>query len=293
MKKAIFLLLICITGCTQKSTIITETPRTSVTITQVKQGNIKDVITLTATTCYQNKSIISTPIAGYITKVYILQGSKVTAGQSLYQLESKERNALNLEDSTAGVITIKAGSSGIITVVNQQEGGYLTEGTLLCTIADQNSFVFNINVPYEFTKYVNPGKGCTLILPDETEVRAAIGSPLVTMNTSSQSQQIVARAKTPFLPEGLIVKVLIDKGSSNHTMQILPKSAVQSDVMMQNFWVMKLINDSVATKLPVKTGNSNTNDIEIVSPILSQSDRIVLTGAYAMEDSTLVKIVKE
>ncbi|MDD3035822.1 MAG: hypothetical protein PHO93_02800, partial [Candidatus Saccharimonadaceae bacterium] len=73
--------------------------------------------------------------------------------------------------------------------------------------------------------------------------------------------------------------------------QILPRQAVQCDVSMQKYWIMRLANDSLAVKQEVQVGNGDKNNIEILSPALS-SERIVLDGSYAMEDSTLVKIIK-
>ncbi|MDD2312770.1 MAG: hypothetical protein PHT14_09530, partial [Petrimonas sp.] len=70
------------------------------------------------------------------------------------------------------------------------------------------------------------------------------------------------------------------------------RQAVQCDVSMQRYWIMRLANDSLAVKQEVEIGNGDKNNIEIVSPVLSPSERIVLDGSYAMGDSTLVKIIK-
>lgn len=221
------------------------------------------------------------------------QGTRVQAGQPLFRLESKERNALGLDDNnSAGIIDIKATTSGIITLVKQQGGDYVTEGAILCEIANQNSLVFEINVPYEYTQYVAGGKNCTITLPDGKVLNAQIGSPMASMNTASQSQLYKAKANVGFLPEGLIAKVSILKKASVSSSQILPRQAVQCDVSMQKYWIMRLANDSLAVKQEVQVGNGDKSNIEILSPVLSPSERIVLDGSYAMEDSTLVKIIK-
>jgi multidrug efflux pump subunit AcrA (membrane-fusion protein) len=294
MRKILVLLPFILMGCSQnkKSADIIK-PKTDVTITHVTQGTINDSITFTATTAYLNKSSIASPIPAFITKVYIQQGSRVRAGQTILRLESKERKALGLDNNATGIVYVKASTSGIVIHVNQQEGDYVTEGTLLCTIANQNSLVFQINVPYEYTKYVIGGKKCILTLPDGSVLKTTIGRPLATMNTISQSQQYIAKAKARFLPEGLIAKASVLKGTMSKSSQILPKGAVQCDESMQHYWIMRLVNDSVAVKQDVKIGNSNAEKIEILSPILSPSDRIILNGSYAMEDSTLVKIVNK
>ncbi len=294
MKKILFILPVILFSCTQNNNNTdAPTPRTAITITHVSQGVINDSITLSAITSYLNKSSITSPIPAYVTKVLIEPGSKVQAGQTIFRLESKERNALGLDDNnTAGIIDIKASASGIVTLVKQQAGDYVTEGTILCEIANKNSLVFQINVPYEYTQYVVGGRNCIIILPDGTILNANIGTPMASMNTVSQSQLYKAKANTGFLPEGLIAKVSILKNASISSAQLLPRQAVQCDVSMQRYWIMRLANDSLAVKQEVEIGNGDKNNIEIVSPVLSPSERIVLDGSYAMEDSTLVKIIK-
>lgn len=294
MKKILFILPVILFSCTPKNNNTdVPTPWTAVTITHVSQGIINDSITLSAITSYLNKSSITSPIAAYVTKIFIEPGSKVQAGQTIFRLESKERNALGLDDNNmAGIIDIKASASGIVTLVKQQAGDYVTEGTILCEIANQNSLVFQINVPYEYTQYVVGGRNCKIILPDGTILNANIGAPMALMNTASQSQLYKAKANTGFLPEGLIAEVSILKNNTGSPTQILPRSAVQCDVTMQQYWIIYLVNDSLAVKLDIKVGNSDKNNIEIVSPFLSSSERIVLDGSYAMADSTLVKITQ-
>ena len=74
---------------------------------------------------------------------------------------------------------------------------------------------------------------------------------------------------------------------------ILPKSAVQSDETLTEHWVMKLADDNTAVRVPVEVGNSNASEIEIKSDALSPQDRIILTGAYGLEDGAKVVVTKE
>lgn len=272
------------------------TPQTAVTLTHIAFGKIRNEIVLSATTAYLNKSIITAPISAFISEANVQPGYMVRKGETLYTLETKEHHALSGETdpSIAEAVPVKAGTDGIITEVMQQKGSYVPEGTTLCSLAIPNSLVFMLNVPYEQLKYAVPGKECTLELPDGTRLAATIQTPLATMNTASQAQQIIARAKAPFLPEGLSVKVLITTDKEpGKTEMILPRSAVQSDEMLTEHWVMKLANDSTAVKVPVQTGNCNTDSIEIISPALSSADRIIQTGGYALEDNSRVVIAKE
>ena len=56
------------------------------------------------------------------------------------------------------------------------------------------------------------------------------------------------------------------------------------------FWIMQLVNDSVAVKVPVQKGIEKNKEIEIASPPLSDSARILLTGNYGLGDTAKVKV---
>lgn len=206
-----------LSGCGQREAsdgnIQKEKPGTAVTLTRVAFGKIKKEIILSATTEYQNKSVVSAPIPAFITEVLVQPGSRVKAGETLYQIESKEQHALG--NGSHAVISIKAERDVIVLDVQQQAGSYVTEGTVLCSVAETGSLVFEINVPYEQQRYVHRGSKCMLELPDGTRLEATVHTPLATMNTASQSERVIARAKVPFLPEGMNVKAVFSESDSS------------------------------------------------------------------------------
>ncbi|WP_440135094.1 efflux RND transporter periplasmic adaptor subunit [Chitinophaga sancti] len=271
---------------------------TLVTVTHIKQGAVNDNITIFGTTLYLKRNLVTASIASFITKVNIHLGDRVHKGEILYILESKEHRALGqgtpLPDTSLngfGLVIVKAPADGVVTTFDKQQvGDYVLEGAQLCTIAESNDLAFQLNVPYEYTSFIRQGSDCRIILPDSTIHDARVTAPLTNMNMSAQTQSVLAKSKQPlFLPENLIVKVLISK-HSNSNGQVLPRSCVQSDEMMQQYWVMKLVNDSTAIKIPVQTGNSNQEEISILSPAFSATDRILLTGAYGLNDTATVKL---
>lgn len=283
------------TGAAQPDTSL---PKSQVSVTHIRKGNVADNLELFASTFYLKRNVVTAPISSFITKVNIRLGDKVKKGEVLYELESKERRALgNTElrlDSTIsgfGLVQVKAQASGIVSTLDkQQTGDYIMEGTQLCTIAESGDLAFQINVPYEFNDYTRPGKQCQIILPDNSVHTATITTPLTVMNTVAQTQTMLAKPVTTlYLPEGLIVKVVINK-SSVKPRQVVPKSAVQSDEMLENFWVMKLLNDSTTVKVPVMMGNTSKTEAELLSPEFNQTDRIISIGAYGLPDTALVKI---
>ena len=275
-------------------------PVAQVKITSAIYKNMEEQVTLTATSVYLQRSQVNAPVAGYITHVYIKYGDAVSKDQVLYEIETKERNALGSnairEDSTLknfGKLTIKAPSSGIITTIDrQQTGEYIMEGNSFCTITQSGDLAFQLNVPYEYHSLVEHNSYCTLVLPDKSQIPARIIKPLSSLNASAQTQMyLVKPTRNIFLPEGLVTSVLLTTSSKPNT-QVLPKECVLSDELMKNFWIMKLINDSLAVKVDVNVGIRNTNEVEILSPRLNTADRILTEGNYGLADTALVKIIK-
>jgi multidrug efflux pump subunit AcrA (membrane-fusion protein) len=278
----------------------TATPKTAVKVVRVSNGSIDDDIILFGTTIYLKRNLITASIPSFITQVNVKLGDKVSKGDLLYVLQSKESRALGTDvnkiDASLkdfGIIKVKASASGIITTIeHQQVGEYILEGTQLCSIAESNDLAFQVNVPFEYNVFTRIGKGCTIKLPDSNSYKATFTRALTTMNVTAQTQTILAKSNQPlFLPENMTIKVSITKGSTNNK-QILPKSCVATDEMMKEFWVMKLANDSTAIKVPVIVGNKSENRIEILSPIFNTNDRIISEGSYGLEDTALIKIEK-
>lgn len=288
-------LIVSLGGCGQRDAsngnIQEEIPGTAVTLTHAAFGRIEKEVIFSATTVYQNKSVVGAPIPAFITEALVQPGSRVKAGETLYRIESKEQHALG--NGSHAVIPIKAERDGIVLDVQQQAGSYVTEGTVLCSVAEIESLVFEIHVPYEQQRYAHRGSKCRLELPDGTRLTATVQAPLATMNTASQSERVIARAKAPFLPEGMNVKAVFLESDSSSEGMILPKSAVQSDETLTKYWVMKLADDSTAVRVPVAVGNSNASEIEIESDALSPQDRIILTGGYGLEEGARVVVTKE
>ncbi len=274
--------------------------KSPVQVTNIHKGSINDRIILSATTIYLKRNIVTAQIPAFIIKVNIKLGDKVKQGAVLYELESKEHRAMGQQNSIVdsgliglGIIKVYAPASGIISTFDKQQiGDYILEGTQLCTIAESNDLSFQINVPFEFAQFAKVGSNCIITLPDNSTHDGTITTPLSAMNALAQTQPMLAKTnETLFLPENLIVKVQINKATDVNT-QVLPKACVLSDEMMTEFWIMKLINDSTAIKIPVIIGNKNNNEVEIHSPVFNSTDRIIVNGNYGLADTALIKITK-
>jgi len=305
MKKELLcfsLLWMIIVSChskTSEETTTTEEEQetvTPVTVTTISNEPMSEYIELNATSTFLQQAFVKANTNGYITTVNAQVGKTVSANQNVFVLKTKEAqsigNTINLLDSTfkfSGTIYIKAGTSGYVSEVNHQKGDYVQEGEQLAVISDMNSFVFILNLPYELRPYVLNKQTAELILPDGKKLTGHIAFAMPLVDSASQTQNIVLKVYERNIPSNLVAKVRVIK-TQNANATSLPKQSVLSDETQSNFWVMKIIDDSTAVKVPVTKGLELNERIEIVSPKFSATDRFLLTGNYGLADTARIKI---
>lgn len=272
--------------------------KTPVTVTEIEFGSIGESISLNATSAYLRKSEIKANVNGYIQKVFVNIGDQVIAGSPLFRIKTKEAEVLgqisgsdSLQD-IKGEVVITAPTSGIVASIIAQVNSYVNDGEAAASMADQKSFVFILHVPYELREYTAIGTSCDIVLPDSARLKGTVTARLPEVDPVSQTQSyIVTPLSNPLLPENLVVSVVLNRKTSKNT-QILEKSCVLSDEVMANFWVMKLISDSVAVKVPVKKGISTDTKVEILSPVFIPGERFVNSGSYGLPDTSNIMISK-
>jgi multidrug efflux pump subunit AcrA (membrane-fusion protein) len=300
-----FLILGAILGSCQtkktEETIIEEEQETitPVTVTSIATETMDEYIELNATSAFLQQGFVKASANGYVQSVNAQVGKMVSSQQRVFVLKTKEAqsigNSINALDSTFkffGIINIKAGTTGYISEINHEPGDYVQEGEQLAVINDVNSFVFILNLPYELRQYIINKDYVELLLPDGKKMMAHISSAMPIVDSASQTQNIILKVNERDLPINLIGKVRVIKAEKTNAVS-LPKQSVLSDETQTNFWVMKLIDDSTAAKVPVKKGLEINDRIEIVSPKFLTSDKFLLTGNYGLADTARIKIVEQ
>ena len=270
---------------------------TPVTVVSVSTEPMTEYIDLNATATFMQKHYVKAIVNGYIESVNTAPGKYVSAGQTLFTLKTKEAqtigNAVNKLDPGfrfSGTNSIKANGTGYITQLNHQLGDYVQDGEQLAVISDENSFAFILNLPYELKQYMASNKTVDLLLPDSTKLTGTVTEALPQVDAASQTQGMVIKVpNSKQIPENLIAKVRIVK-SRELNVASLPKEAVLTNDMQDEFWVMKVTDSNTAVKVPVKKGVETKGRVEILSPKFSPSDKIVLTGNYGLPDTARIKI---
>ena len=300
MKNSIFLgisFILLLTECHNAQVReVVPTPKAMVEAVSFKSGTLSEEISLQAQSGYLVKNVILAPIDCYIQKAFILPGDKVKVGQVLYEIITKERKATeNLKDTiynNLGIIPIRASNEGIVSSMWSQTDDFVTSGSQMCQISIVSSLAFTLQVPVEYNSLIKAGTPCQITFSDGNNVPGIIKNELGQMSLNGQTRQYLVKPSTQmFIPENLLAIVKITTQTTAST-QILPVSCVLSDEMMQNFWVMKLINDSTAVKIDVKPGLKNKDEVEISEPIFSPADRILSQGNYGLSDTALVNVIK-
>ncbi|MGI4832049.1 MAG: efflux RND transporter periplasmic adaptor subunit [Janthinobacterium lividum] len=274
--------------------------RAQVRAVTVATQNLTQYRTFPATSTYPRKSAVTAPVAGYVTGVRVRLGDRVAAGQVLYTLETKERRALGndvqrIDPSLKGfgLVSVTSPSPGIVSLLNiQQPGDYLLEGSPLATVAESSQLVFQLNLPYEYHQLAQGSPACTIILPDSTRLQGQVLSPLASVSPG-QSEVYLVQPTNPqgVIPENLIVQVRLTQ-TRRPNAQALPAACVLADETLHHFWVMKLVNDSTAVKVPVTLGVQNPDEIEIKRPLFGPRDRILSAGNYGLADTANVKLTR-
>jgi multidrug efflux pump subunit AcrA (membrane-fusion protein) len=244
------------------------------------------------------KNIIRSATTGTIEDISVTPGDFINRDQLLFTVKTREAMAVQNTQSGdsslnfKGIIKIFSPREGIISSISHQNGDFVQEGDELAVIAEQNSLVFILEVPFEFKSLIEKRNTCSLRLPDNSVITGLIKGKLPEMNVQAQTiSYLVKPVTTSRLPQNLIAMASIVKNNKENA-EVLPKPAVLGNEALTEFWVMKLVNDSIAVKVIVKKGIETNTEVEITDPVFNPSDRVILTGNYGLPDTASIIIVK-
>jgi len=293
----ILLLIFIAAGCKKKSepSIAKKAP-ISVSTVNVQQNDIKEYLTFNGVTQYQKKESIRSNVTGYISYMPYKIGDHIRMGENFASIRTKEQDALKeavkIDSSLAKFIVpiqVSSNVSGVITLLNVTKNDYVAEGDVLATVVQPRTLVVQVNVPYEYEGAVKIGSVCEIISQNGQTITAKITGTLPTIDPIAQSQVFLIALPDIALPENLNVQVRTIYKEDTEALTI-PKKSLQTNELLTDYWVMKVINDSLAIKVSVTPALKNDSLVQISSRDLKLEDKIILEGAYQMQDSTIVSI---
>ncbi|MGV8812613.1 MAG: efflux RND transporter periplasmic adaptor subunit [Gelidibacter sp.] len=287
-------------SCKKSSdTILEKKAPINVTTVKVAQNDMKEYLTFNGVTLYQKKENIRAHVTGYISWMNYKIGDKINSGQTFASVRTKEQDALKeavkIDSSLekfVNPITIRSNATGVISVLSVTQNDYVAEGDILATVVRPKSLVVQLNVPYEYEDAVKIGSMCEIILQNEVTIKAKITGMLPTIDPVAQSQVFLIALPDGNLPENLNVQVRIIYKEAAQAMTI-PKTALQTNELLTDYWVLKVVNDSMAIKQTVTTLLRNDSIVQVQSAGLKVNDVVITKGGYQMQDSTIVNIQKQ
>jgi HlyD family secretion protein len=294
-----FIFIVCMTACSNAEVVEEEasaTIKTAVSVTSPVKTGFADYIQLNGNTQFQKKLVLRANITGYITTMNWKTGDHINKGTLFCSIKTKEQDALKnidaREPSLAPFqtpIQVFANAGGILTAVNYSKGDFVNEGDILATVTDPSSLVLIVNVPYEYHRLVYRGRSCSVKFPDDKTIQATIQEEVPIVDVASQTQSFLIRFPgNQLLPENINLIVHVPVNQQKNALS-LPLEAIQTNETQNEFWVMKLVNDSLAIRVSISVGLQNDSLIEVRSGV-AQQDRVIVKGAYGLADSSLVSI---
>ena len=275
-------------------------PRALVTVGSIRTDTLTDVLRLTALSAYPAKDVLRATTTGYVLAPVPVPGQRVAAGSTVFTLQTKESKTLHLDQLTgdprlrfSGIIQIKSARAGVLATVDKLAGDYVQDGEQLGLTYDRSRFGFILDVPVTQLRYIHTGQACRILLPDGRTLPGRVAEVLATADVAIQTQRYTVRltGPVPELPENLSVQVELDR-TAPHLARTLPRSAVLTDETQTQFWVMRLLNDSTAIKVPVTVGTQANDRVEVKAPAFNPTDKILLTGNFGLDDTAAVQVTR-
>ncbi len=275
-----------------------KTSGTPVKINNPQKMDLTEYITLNATTVFLKKEIVRATFQGFIEKIYKNIGDQILIGDVLMEIKTKESSADNnlqvpIGDNVfKGLVQIKTNSNGVLTELNYNTGDFVSDGEQIAVISNPSSLRINLNVPYQYTNKINVNKSCEIFLPNGKVVNAVVQKIIPTVDPASQTQTyILALIHSENLPENLNVNVKIPLRTFKDAL-VVPQSAVMTNETLDQFWIMKLTDDTTAIRIDVTKGIENDEYVQIIKPPLELTDKIIFDGSYGLLDTAKVVIGK-
>ena len=271
---------------------------TPITVAEIQSSSLTQYLDLNGTTTFIKKEVVRTTVQGFVTKTLKNIGDAINGGDILFLIKTREAEATEkFADSTAsgkfsGIIQIRAKSKGILTQLNHNTGDFVTDAEQLAVVSNPSSIEVLLNVPYQNASQIRLNSACTLVLPDAKKIPATVSKIIPSVDATSQTQTFLIHAEgISTLPENLNLTIRIPVKTVSNAL-VVPKGALLCDETQENFWIMSLLNDSLAVKTIVTRGIENDSIVQILAPGLTSGQKIIHDGAYGLPDTAKVVIRK-
>jgi HlyD family secretion protein len=205
------------------------------------------------------------------------------------QLESATGKYLGAE-AQLGYSEIRSPINGVITDRPLYPGEMAAAGTPLLTVMDISSVIAKAHIPQNDAAALKVGDKGTMIVPgiqDPIEGKVTMVSPALDPNSTTVEVWLEAKNPKRELKPGTSVQLSLTAQTVKDALVVPASSVITSPEGAAA--VMLAGADGRAHQKAVKVGIRNGDDVQIVEGV-TDSDKVVSTGAYGLPDKTKIKI---
>ncbi len=304
-------------GCREREAPQEErgTPRVPVTVAAVRIGPIARVLRLTGRTQVLRQENIAAPIAGVIVSLRVLEGARVSEGDTLAVVRTREsqaaidgaraarsraqgaartaaERALALAERNATDVALRASFAGAVASRLVNAGELVTENAPMFTIVDPASITMLADVPAANLGVMTPNTHALIAFPSlpGQQFAAHVANIAPAVDPSSQLAHVrLLFDDPPAALRGELFGEVRVVAASRPRAVIVPKAAVMWD-NETGVATIAVVKDSLAHIIIVTTGIVDTSNVEIVAPPLDAGTSVIIEGNHGLADSTRVRI---
>jgi membrane fusion protein (multidrug efflux system) len=308
-----------IPGCSrEQASDTTPAARVDVRTAVVRQGSIEETISATGTTIAQREAQLRSPITGALVHFKYYNGDKVSKGEIIAEVRTKEsqaalqgaetmmhsatsprekdeaERAVQLAQSTNTTVAVRAPFDGLLNSRSKNEMEFVSEGDQIASVVDPTSIIFLADVTSSRLSRIHEGQEARVRFSTKPGVtlegRVHRIEPLVNPTDQTAHVQIVFDRPGTNLEGSLFGEVEIIVGRHERSL-LLPLSALLRDDENNITTVMVVGSDSLAHRAIVNVGVKHDSIAEVSSPALTAGNFVIVEGHYGLADSTRVRVL--
>lgn len=248
--------------------------------TPLKQGELIASITATGKIKPSKEINIRAQTEGVIDKILVKEGDKIVKNKEIIYL-----------DSSTGQITIKSPISGIVLLKpdSTEIGGTTTPGQLLLTIGNIDTLIVKADVNEIEAKDLITGQQVKITSDAyvgevwQGTIKSIAPEVHDVDGTSKVPVEVIIRSSSPFKPGNRVSIEIITADKTG--IYYVPLEAIIDRDGKKYVYVVK---ENKAVEMPVETGISNMNYVEILSPGHVNSN-VIISNNSMIKDGCAVK----
>ncbi|WP_263381479.1 efflux RND transporter periplasmic adaptor subunit [Granulicella arctica] len=239
-------------------------------------------------------TLVQSQAAYDVAKLHLQSVEQISRKASLQsaegQLTSAKGKYLGAE-AQLSYTEIRSPISGIVTERALFAGETASAGTALLTVMDTSALLAKLHLSQVQAQQLVLGGAATVAVPgiaDPIDAKVSLISPALDPGSTTLEVWLRVDNRDGKLKAGTPVRAVITGRTISHAL-LIPSDALQVAADGTSKFVMIVDSNSTARKRPVTIGIRTAEQVQVLSGI-SAADTVIVTGSYALDDKTKVKV---